>query len=130
MPHLANRSEIALEELSEDRAILLSLRPASDIANELLRAIGFTANIRMFSNNVETIRSMVARGIGYSVLMGRPAGDTTYDGLPVLYKRIADQMPANSVVLARPGGSVPNAKVQALVDFCHAEFGKARHRVQ
>ncbi|MEW9870858.1 LysR family transcriptional regulator [Arthrobacter sp. HS15c] len=127
---LADRSEISLGELSGDRAILLSLQPASDIANEMLSATGFTASTRMFSNNVETIRSMVARGIGYSVLMGRPAGDTTYDGLPVLYKRIADDMPANSVVLARPGGSVPNAKVQALSTFCRIKFGSERHPVQ
>ena len=80
--------------------------------------------------NVETIRAMVARGLGYSVLMGRPHGDRTYDGLPLIYRRIADELPENAVVLARVRGGQTTAALKALTDFCVREFGEAGRPVQ
>lgn len=127
---LAGRSEVALDELKDEPAVLLSLRPASEVGMKILKEAGLEDNVRWLSSNVETIRSMVAHGVGYSVLMGRPAGDTTYDGLPVVYKPIRGEIPANAVVLAYPDGNSPNAKIRALSAFCRHEFSEERHPVQ
>lgn len=54
--------------------------------------------------------------------MGQPMGDRTYDGLPLAYRRIADELPHNSLTLAYLKQAQPPAKLQALMDFCRDEF--------
>ena len=76
-------------------------------------AAGFTPNVRWRLRNVETVRSVVGRGLGYTMIMGRPSGDRTYDGHALVYKRIADELPDNSVQLVLQAGSLGNAKVRA-----------------
>ncbi|MFD2473768.1 LysR substrate-binding domain-containing protein [Amycolatopsis silviterrae] len=127
---LADRDEIALAELSDEPAILTSLRPARDLVENLMRHAGVEPVAGWSMANVETIRAMVARGLGYSVLMGRPHGDRTYDGLPLIYRRIADDLPENAVVLARVRGGQTTAALKALTDFCVREFGEAGRPVQ
>ncbi|WP_409181912.1 LysR substrate-binding domain-containing protein [Amycolatopsis sp. VS8301801F10] len=127
---LADRDEIALAELSDEPAILTSLRPARDLVENLMRHAGVEPVVGWSMANVETIRAMVARGLGYSVLMGRPHGDRTYDGLPLIYRRIADDLPENAVVLARVRGGRTTAALKALTEFCVREFGEAGRPVQ
>jgi len=120
---LAALDEVPLRELQNEDAILLGLQPSTGHVEDILRAAGLHPNVRWRSTNVETIRSMVARGLGYTIIMGRPYGDYTYDGLPLAYRRIADDVPDNAVVVAYPEGTTPTAKVRTLVSFCRTEFG-------
>ncbi|MFT4468632.1 LysR family transcriptional regulator [Arthrobacter sulfonylureivorans] len=120
---LAAREEIWLRELENEEAILLGVQPSMGHVEDILRRAGLRPNVRWRSTNVETIRSMVARGLGYTIIMGRPYGDYTYDGLPLVYRRIADDIPENAVVVAYPEGTTPTAKVRTLIAFCRSEFG-------
>ena len=126
---LAAWEKVPLRELENEAAILLALPPVADHLEEILRSAGFEPDVRWRSTNVETIRAMVARGLGYTVIMGRPYGDHTYDGLPLAYRRIADDVPANHVVVAYPRGTVPTAKIRTLVAFCKDEFGSEGYTV-
>ncbi|MEW2397973.1 LysR substrate-binding domain-containing protein [Streptomyces sp. NPDC046862] len=126
---LAAFDEVPLRELENETAILVALQPATSHVEDILRSAGFEPQVRWRSANVETIRSMVARGLGYTIIMGRPQGDRTYDGLPLAYRRIADDVPPNSVVIAYPDGTIPTAKVSTLIAFCRHEFGKEGQRV-
>lgn len=127
---LATQSEIALRDLGDSPAALLGLQPARDLAETQLRSAGFEPHIKWRSTNVETIRSLVARGLAYSVLMGRPLGDRTYEGLPLAYRRIKDDLPDNAVVAAHPRGTTPSQKVRALLKYCQDEFTLDRSPVQ
>lgn len=120
---LAESEEVALGELAGENAILLAMEPASTFVDRTLKSLGVYPRVRWRSSSVETIRSMVARGLGYSILMGRPYGDHTYDGLPVVYKRISDDIPTSIVSVAYPEGTRPTAKLRALAAFCLEEFG-------
>ncbi|MCG3756044.1 MULTISPECIES: LysR substrate-binding domain-containing protein [Amycolatopsis] len=127
---LAGRDEIALAELSAEPAVLTSLQPARDLVENLMRHVGVEPRVGWSMSNVDTIRAMVARGLGYSLLMGRPHGDLSYDGLPLIYRRIADDLPENAVVLARVRGSKPTAALAELTEFCLREFGTEGRPVQ
>jgi DNA-binding transcriptional LysR family regulator len=120
---LAALDEIPLRELADETAILVSLQPATEHVESLLRSAGFQPKVRWRSANVETIRSMVARGLGYTVIMGRPYGDVTYDGLPLAYRPIADEVEPNAIVIAYPEGTTPTATVHELIRFAKEEFG-------
>lgn len=124
-PHhrLAALEDVPLRELENEDAILLNTEPSISHVEDILQRAGLRPNVKWRSTNVETIRSMVARGLGYSIIMGRPYGDYTYDGLPLAYRRIANDIPGNAVVVAYPDATIPTAKVRALVSFCRVEFG-------
>ncbi|MBC9944518.1 LysR family transcriptional regulator [Leucobacter sp. cx-328] len=119
---LARLDTIPLHLLKEEPAALLSLRPATDHVEAILEQAGLTPRVKWRSANVETLRSLVARGLAYTIIMGRPYGDTSYDGLPLVYRAISDPLPDNSVVLAFAHGARPTAKTQALLDFTTSAF--------
>jgi DNA-binding transcriptional LysR family regulator len=121
---LAAQDEVRFAELGDEPAVLLGLKPAPDLVMAMTEAAGFTPNVRWRLRNVETVRSVVGRGLGYTMIMGRPSGDRTYDGHALVYKRIADQLPDNSVQLVLQAGSLGNAKVRALRDFATAHLGE------
>ncbi|WP_314147477.1 LysR substrate-binding domain-containing protein [uncultured Leifsonia sp.] len=124
---LAELEEIPLRRLENERAILLGIEPAISHVESILRQAGLLPTIAWRSTAVETIRSMVARGLGYTILMGRPYGDHTYDGLPLVYRRISDDVAPNSVVLAVPERMQPSAMLTHLIAFCQGEFADERH---
>lgn len=126
---LASWDTVPLRELRDEPAILLALQPAGGHVESMLRAAGFEPDVRWRSSNVETIRGMVARGLGYTVIMGRPHGDMTYEGLPLVYRDISDDLPANNVVVAYPQGAVPTAKTKTLIAFCQEAFGSEGYSV-
>lgn len=115
---LAELAEVPLSALRDEYAVLLGMRPATDHVEEILRNAGVTPRVRWRSANVETIRSLVARGLGYTIIMGRPHGDLTYDGRPIVYRPIADEIPSNHVVLATALGARRVARVEALRAYC------------
>jgi len=120
---LASYDAVPLAALRDEDAVLLAMRPASDHVEAILRIAGMTPRVRWRSANVETIRSLVARGLGYTIIMGRPYGDLTYEGMPVVYRPILDDLPANALVLAVPKGGRPTAKLRELTEFCAEAFG-------
>ncbi len=120
---LTRLDAVPLAALREEPAVLLAIRPASDHVEQILRDAGMTPLVRWRSPNIETVRALVGRGLGYAIVMGRPYGDTTYEGLPIVYRRIADDLPANSVVLATGKGARRTARLDALESYCLGEFG-------
>ena len=56
--------------------------------------------------------------LGYSILIGQPRGDISYDGGELTHEEIADPVPPNSIVLGYPAGMRATAKMEALFDFC------------
>ena len=87
---LAARREVRLEELAEESFIMLDLPSSSDYFLSVLRHAGVTPRVRHQSSSFETVRSMVAAGLGYSILNQRPRTDETYIGDRVAALEIAD----------------------------------------
>jgi Transcriptional regulator len=119
---LAHRETVPLSELDGEPAILLGIEPSLSHVEDLVRRAGHAPLVRWRSTNPETIRAMVARGLGYTIIMGRPFGDRSIEGLPLVYRRIADPIPRNAVVVATPKGTRPHARLVALLDFCERHF--------
>ncbi|RSZ63920.1 LysR family transcriptional regulator [Corynebacterium hylobatis] len=119
---LAAFEELSLEQLEGEDAILLSLTSALNLANSILMSAGFTPNIRWKVRNVDTLRSLVGRGFGYNIVLGRPGRSDTHDGLPLVFRNIANELPENSLRLVYPKGSSKNARLEALQEFALREF--------
>jgi DNA-binding transcriptional LysR family regulator len=119
---LSKLDAVPLRELRDERAILLALEPAISHVEHYLRRAGISPNIAWRSENIETVRGMVARGLGYTIMMGRPYGDRSYDGLALEYRPITDALEPNALVLAVREHDTLNAKLEHLVEFCRGEF--------
>ena len=114
---LAGRTSVRLAEIAEETAILLDIPPTVERLTAVMRSAGVEPRIRWTSSNMETIRSMVARGLGYSFVNSPPATGTTYEGGAVVFIPVADQTAANRIVAVLPPGQRVPRRVQAAIDF-------------
>jgi DNA-binding transcriptional LysR family regulator len=77
--------------------------------------------------NLELVRCLVGRGLGYAVLVQHPLSETTYDGRRVAALPIADAVPDVSVVLAHPRGAQLTRRAEALARFARTVLPGADH---
>ena len=59
----------------------------------------------------------MARNLGYAVLIQRPKHDTTYEGLPLVIREIANPIPPLGVTFAWPKTIHLHRRVMAFVTF-------------
>ena len=117
---LAGRSRIHLEDLAHEPMVLLDLPHSRDYFQQMLASAGVTPSIRHRSASYETVRGLVARGHGYSILNQRPVEDVTYGGAHLLPRPIADDLPPLSIVIARLSTVRPTARARAVATRARA----------
>ena len=98
---LADRSAIEPGDLEGRPMVLLSTPPSPDYFLGLLREKGIEPRVVLQSSAVETVRGLVANGLGYTLLASRPASDLSYDGKPTVAIPLAWDAPTSRVVLVR-----------------------------
>lgn len=112
---LAGRDKVFLREVIDEPFVMVDIPPSVERITQVLFDLGLTPDLRWTSQNFETIRSMVAHGLGWSFVNIRPVSTTTYDGLEVAYVRIADGVPPNPVVaIHQPDGGTSAREREAL----------------
>jgi DNA-binding transcriptional LysR family regulator len=94
---LAHLKRIPLARLADDPFVLLDLPSSSDYFLGILREAGIEPNLKYRSSSYETVRSMVATGLGYSILNQRPHISATYAGTHTVTVEISDPVPTLSV---------------------------------
>jgi DNA-binding transcriptional LysR family regulator len=85
---LAALDTVALAELVDEPMILLDVNPSRENTEMMFSAAGLTPWIRFRTTDFEVTRSMVARGMGYAILVQRPAVDVSYEGRPLVVRQI------------------------------------------
>lgn len=116
---LASQEAIALADVADEPLIMFDV-PSARNAVRMLEAAGLTARIRHMSSNIEVVRGLVARGVGYSIMVQRWPADVSFEGRPIASRRIADPTPERKVVVAWPEGTRLTRRAQTLIDFCCA----------
>lgn len=97
---LAKRAGVKLRELAGEPMVLLDLPQSRDYFLRMLASAGVSPAIRYRSTSYETVRTLVARGHGFSILNQRPASTGTYDGSAVVEVDISEGAEPLAVVLA------------------------------
>lgn len=97
---LSDRGDIWLEELSEDPLILLDVPYSRDYFEEIIASVGFRPRIGYRTPNYETLRSLVAAGLGYAIVTQYPRTAGTYDGAGLVPLKLKNDVRPVSVVLA------------------------------
>ncbi|MFB7941842.1 LysR substrate-binding domain-containing protein [Streptomyces sp. NPDC056049] len=117
---LVAKAEIRLADLGDHDMVALDVPPSLRYFNEVLSSAGVSPRIRHRTESFETVRSLVARGVGYSLLIQRPFADVSYEGRGLVTRTISDGIRPLDVVLARPAGVRLTRRAAAFTAFCHA----------
>lgn len=72
-----------IQDLAAEPLLLMDVSPSREDILSYFAHHTVTPRVRFRSPNFELIRSLVARGLGYSLFIQRPAGDQSYEGLPL-----------------------------------------------
>lgn len=113
---LASREQIGLSEVADEPLVMFDA-PSARNAAKMLADAGLTAQIRHLSSNIEVVRSLVARGVGYSIMVQRWPSEVSFEGMPLVSRPIADPVPERVAVLAWPENSRLTRRATALVNF-------------
>lgn len=119
---LAQRRTVRLAEIVDEPLIAVDIPPSLERISEAIVGLGLTPNIKWPSSNIETVRSMVALGLGWSYFNIVPASDVAYGGREVRYIPIVDPLPDNAVVAVQQHEDFPNIKVDGAVNFLRQYF--------
>jgi DNA-binding transcriptional LysR family regulator len=123
---LARQPTVTLEQLATEPLVLFDQTPSTNYAMSLFTARGLVPNIRHRTHAYELTRSIVARGIGYAILVQRPANKLSYEGLPILEKEIEPPVPTCPVILAWPRDGRLSPRVRALAELARRQYPRGQ----
>ena len=119
---LARKKQIALSELAAEPMVLLDVSPSRTYFTGLFESQGFDPLIAYRSSSLELVRGLVGRGLGYSILVTRPAGDTTYDGQKLAIRPLSDKVEPSRISLCGLESVRPGVISQAFNQVCTEYF--------
>ncbi|OYN93357.1 LysR family transcriptional regulator [Enemella evansiae] len=117
---LGMRRRLRLAELAEEPLVLLNVEPNAKLTLASFTDRGLTPKVLTRTASHETIRSLVGRRLGYTLIMGVIQRRTSIEGLPLAYIPLADDLPANAVVAVRRPGGPTSARVTAAMRVVRA----------
>lgn len=119
---LAGAASVRLSDLRDESFVLLDMPHTRDLMLSLASLGGGEPDIRFRSASYETVRTFVARGLGYSILHQRPQHSLTYDGGRIATVAILDEVPDLRTVLAHLKAQHPSARVRAVAQAVRQEI--------
>jgi DNA-binding transcriptional LysR family regulator len=113
---LASRDRVELRALDGEPLILLSLDPCEANAEALLHQAGLAPGAVRRCASIETVRSMVAHGLGWTTLVQPWPAGAGVQGSPLVQRPIAPAAPCYSIVMAWTRGSARSRRLGAIID--------------
>ena len=111
---LRDAESVTLKELAHEPYIMLDVSPGVENAVAMFASIGQQPVIRYRSNSVELTKSLVARGLGFSLLLRRPWPE--FDaGEPMVMKPVEPQLADETIAVAWSAGMPLGARAKAVL---------------
>lgn len=102
---LSARAALAPEDFAGRPLVVLTASPGPERLLASLRAEGVEPRVALRSDSIETVRAMVAEGLGIALIEAPKAGSVRDDG-PVLARPLAWPVPPARLLLARREGAL------------------------
>jgi DNA-binding transcriptional LysR family regulator len=113
-----------LRDLARGPMVLLDLPHSQDYFRSLVASSGVDPEVRYRTASYETVRALVARGHGFSILNQKPVAASTYDGGTIAVVPLLDKVAPLPIVLTRLQGARLSARAEAFASRCRAVFRK------
>lgn len=110
---LAAHRVVEAADLVDQPLILMDVSASVEDTMSYFDACGLTPNIRTRTSNFEFIRSLVARGLGYSLFIQRPRNQMSYEGRPIVTRRLSPRPHRELAALAWRADREPSAAMSA-----------------
>lgn len=117
---LAGRDSLSLRELAGEPLILLDNANARDYYRLLFATVGIEPEIRYGTSTSAMVRSLVSRGLGFSILNAPPPRDSVVEGRPLAAIPLSDDVPPLTVMLVHPSGVRLTRRAEAFLERCRA----------
>jgi len=115
---LAASNSLELTQLAEEDFVALEVAPVHEHQFGLFAHAGVQPRVRYRTSSYELVRSLVARNLGFTLLISRPYGDVSYEGRPLSAVPLAGDVLPVEVMLVTPRGVRRTLRVQAFADHC------------
>lgn len=115
---LVNEPTVSLADLAAEPMVLLDAPPSSHNTLAIFDRLEIIPEVRYRPTTFELARALVGRGMGYALLVQRPANDRTYEGKKVRIKEISEDAGEFRILLAWPRATRLNQRARAFVTFC------------
>lgn len=113
---LAGAVSARLEQVQDEPMVLLDITASRMHTLELMSSRGITPRIALRTDDYELCRSMVGRGLGYTMLMNRDISPITWDGSEVSIVPISPPPRPVNILVSWPEAPIP-PRVQAVIEL-------------
>ena len=121
---LAERSSLSLAELGDEPFILLDQPNITEYYNDVFHEAGISPRVISTATHLEMVRSLVAAGLGVSLLHMQPLVDKAYNGAAVRAIPLDPEVPPLRIAIGWFADN-PRRLVRAFVDACVSHFESA-----
>lgn len=97
--------------------ILLDQEPIATLIRDLLRRAGSRSEPLLTSRSIETIRSCVARGLGFTITGARPPQDISFEGRPIIFRYLDIGQEMLEIVLCTTPGNHVTRRISSTIKF-------------
>ena len=119
---LAARRNVRLRALAAEPFVLFEGPGSSAYFRTVLAGHGIDPPVAMRCQSMESVRSAVGNGLGFSLTVMRPASDFSHDGHRLVELPIADDVATLDVVLASTDDTAGSALAADFEAFCRERF--------
>jgi DNA-binding transcriptional LysR family regulator len=112
---------VALADLADEPMILIDIKPGRNFYREVLVAAKVAPRVVHQTSSVEGVRALVARGLGWSLLVQHSATGLSYEGRPYRELDVVDDVPDVAVLAVTLRGRLPRRTI-AFRDYCATAF--------
>ncbi len=119
---LAALPKISLADMAEEPFVMFDGPSSRDYFEGVLAAHGINPPIAFASNSMESVRSAVANGLGFSLSVMKPAHSTTCDGKQLVSVAISDDIDPLAIVLVRKQAAPSSGLIDKFAAFCEHYF--------
>lgn len=115
---LAAQDDVDLADLIDRPLIMLDTAPSTGYTELMFAERGLTPRLGAVVPQIDLVRAMVGRGLGYGLLMSRPNQiPVTSEGLPLATRRLRPRSGLTSVMAVWPADTKLTARARAVVDY-------------
>lgn len=115
---LSKARSVSLKQLADRDMVALNLPITQQFFLSLFSQANLQPRIRHQAKSYELVRSLVAAGEGYAILIMRPVNERAYDGGELAYVPLADNVPPPQYGLAFTNRSVPTKLIETFANVC------------
>lgn len=114
----ANDRHVELAQLAPEPLIMLTTPPARSAVRDSLSRAGVVPKTLVELENFDLVRSMVHRGLGYTLISQPLGGSPPHWGAGVVAVPVSDPLPLRRIMIVRRAGVRPTLRAQAFWEHC------------